>query len=308
LTLYPNGEELGLDAPIENWSYMPITPVLTRQKWHRSLWSRIWRRGHHIQLTHPIWHPLISTSLAMISNSCQDVNSQTRTPFFRRSATFWWALKKRPWKASFTTGRRDCANVVQPLESTWSKETFCINIIPDNTEGPEILTGRWDILYMIYIFAIIAFDLFGQWNCDTYMNSFSFYLLQHSHFWIGLVSLLINEAEILNSIPFRSNFYIMLILLVRLFCFLIREIETSILAPSLSNFSYDVYDLHIWFSWSYLLIKEIQRDINSFSSSFSLEFTCVDTYYWFILYFWLMTSTHTNQFILVVTFYISCLF
>jgi hypothetical protein len=40
-------------------------------KWHRSLWSRIRCRGHHIQHTHPIWHLLISISLAMLSNSCQ---------------------------------------------------------------------------------------------------------------------------------------------------------------------------------------------------------------------------------------------
>jgi hypothetical protein len=29
------------------------------------LWSRIQCRGHHIQHTQPIWHPVISTSLAM---------------------------------------------------------------------------------------------------------------------------------------------------------------------------------------------------------------------------------------------------
>jgi hypothetical protein len=55
--------------------------------------------------------------------------------------------KKQPWKASFTTGRRDCANVVQPAESTWSKERFYINGITDNTVGPERLKGRWDTLY-----------------------------------------------------------------------------------------------------------------------------------------------------------------
>jgi hypothetical protein len=91
-----------------------------------------------------MWHPLISISLAMFGNSCQDVNSQTRTLFFRRSAKFWWALRKQPWKASFTTGWRDCANVTQPVESTWSRETFYINRMTDETAGPEMLTLRWD--------------------------------------------------------------------------------------------------------------------------------------------------------------------
>jgi hypothetical protein len=36
---------------------------------------------------------------------------------------------------------------MQPVESTWSKETFSINRIMDNTVGPEILMGRWDTLY-----------------------------------------------------------------------------------------------------------------------------------------------------------------
>jgi hypothetical protein len=49
----------------------------------------------------------------------------------------------------FTTGWRDCANVVQLVESTWSKETFYINRITDNTVGPEMLMGRWDALYEI---------------------------------------------------------------------------------------------------------------------------------------------------------------
>jgi hypothetical protein len=39
---------------------------------------------------------------------------------------FWWVLRKEPWEASFTTGWRDCANVVQPVESTWSKEIFLL--------------------------------------------------------------------------------------------------------------------------------------------------------------------------------------
>jgi hypothetical protein len=33
------------------------------------------------------------------------------------------------------------------MESTWSKETFYINRITNNTVGPEILMGRWDTLY-----------------------------------------------------------------------------------------------------------------------------------------------------------------
>jgi hypothetical protein len=86
--------------------------------------------------------------LAIFSNSCQDVNAQTRTPFFRGSAPFWQALKKKPWKDSFTTGWRNCANVVQPVESTWSKEIFFIQRIPDDTVGPEMLMGWWDTLYL----------------------------------------------------------------------------------------------------------------------------------------------------------------
>jgi hypothetical protein len=37
---------------------------------------------------------------------------------------------------------------VQPVESLWSKETFYIHGITDNTVGPEMLRGRWDISYM----------------------------------------------------------------------------------------------------------------------------------------------------------------
>jgi hypothetical protein len=57
-------------------------------------------------------------------------------------------IKKSPWKASFTTGWRDCANVVKPVGSTWNKETFYINRITDNTVDPEMFMGRWDTLYM----------------------------------------------------------------------------------------------------------------------------------------------------------------
>jgi hypothetical protein len=41
----------------------------------------------------------------------------------------------------------DCANAVQPVESTWSKETVYINRITDNAMSPEMLMGRWDTLY-----------------------------------------------------------------------------------------------------------------------------------------------------------------
>jgi hypothetical protein len=33
------------------------------------------------------------------------------------------------------------------MESPWSKETFYINRITDNTVNPEMLMGRWDALY-----------------------------------------------------------------------------------------------------------------------------------------------------------------
>jgi hypothetical protein len=38
-------------------------------------------------------------------------------------------LKKSPWRASFTTGWNDCADVLPWVESMWSKETFYRNII-----------------------------------------------------------------------------------------------------------------------------------------------------------------------------------
>jgi hypothetical protein len=67
----------------------PHTAKMTSQFMEQNSMQR-----YHIQHTHQIWHPLISTSLAMLNNSCQVVNSQTMTSFFRRSATFWWALKR----------------------------------------------------------------------------------------------------------------------------------------------------------------------------------------------------------------------
>jgi hypothetical protein len=34
-----------------------------------------------------------------------------------------------------------------PVESTWSRETFYINRITDDTVSPEMFMGRWDTLY-----------------------------------------------------------------------------------------------------------------------------------------------------------------
>jgi hypothetical protein len=35
---------------------------------------------------------------------------------------------------------------MQPVESTWSKESFYINRIKNNILGPEMLMGRWETL------------------------------------------------------------------------------------------------------------------------------------------------------------------
>jgi hypothetical protein len=92
--------------PIENWSCIPITPVLTRQKWHCMLWSRIRCREHYIQHTDTIWHPLISSSLARFSNSCQDVNSQTRKNKMNKRTNQWTGNGSNGWSPTFVCGDR----------------------------------------------------------------------------------------------------------------------------------------------------------------------------------------------------------
>jgi hypothetical protein len=64
----------------------------TAKKTSRFMEQNSMQRAPHLAYP-PDLAPSLFTSLALLSNSCQDVNSQTRTPFFRRSATFWWALK-----------------------------------------------------------------------------------------------------------------------------------------------------------------------------------------------------------------------
>jgi hypothetical protein len=51
-------------------------------------------------------------------------------------------IEKVTSESVFTTGWRDCANVMRPVESRWSKETLYIHRITDSTMGPEMLLGR----------------------------------------------------------------------------------------------------------------------------------------------------------------------
>jgi histone-lysine N-methyltransferase SETMAR len=56
-------------------------------------------------------------------------------------------IEKAPWKASFSTGWRDCTNLVQWVESMWSKERFYTSRISRNSLDHEMLIGGRDTLY-----------------------------------------------------------------------------------------------------------------------------------------------------------------
>jgi hypothetical protein len=79
---------------------------------------------------HPAYSPHLAPSdfylfgyVQQLLSGCQFVDQNS---ILQAISTIWWALKKQPWKASFTTGWKNCANVMQPVESTWSKETVTL--------------------------------------------------------------------------------------------------------------------------------------------------------------------------------------
>jgi hypothetical protein len=58
-------------------------------------------------------------------------------------------FKKSYWTARFSVGWIDYANVVQPVESMWSKQSFSVNRLSSHSLCAEILMGGWDTLCTI---------------------------------------------------------------------------------------------------------------------------------------------------------------
>jgi histone-lysine N-methyltransferase SETMAR len=55
-------------------------------------------------------------------------------------------IEKATLEASFATGWRDCTNLLQWVESMWSKENFYTSRISRNSLDSEMLMGGWDTL------------------------------------------------------------------------------------------------------------------------------------------------------------------
>jgi hypothetical protein len=77
-------------------------------------------------------------------------------------------LKKPSWKASFATGWRDCTNLVQWVESMWSKESFHTRRISQNSLDPEMLMGGWvGGTPCIYFTSLLGETNFSERKCSA---------------------------------------------------------------------------------------------------------------------------------------------